>query len=440
MSGLKSPPSSALIAAGFMGALLFVIYFGNFIDLLFITTFNESMPGKILKNVYLTGPLFLMLGWLYRGRATVTASDKRLYVYLLLVMVLTVTRLPPLRATTLDNLQILLLFPLLYFIGRGLAVFFGDNAGETLMRAHVLLLMPIFVFGICEAYLIPHFWAHFDLFGYYETKVSRDFWVPSYGVPRSWLSWDLVKYGLGGMRRMVSVIMEPVGIGRVMAIGAVFVLFFPEVFKVKPWVRYWLGAAFIAGGLMAVSKSFVFVVGFFALATKFGLKIVVGGMVALIALLYGLVVLGLGRYVGPSALNHFSSVYYALTAVMKRPWGGGVGIDYVKNVFDVMGGEGTSLLAVRSEGAVMVFILLFGWLGLLIYGMLFWSFLPVLERQDETIRKVGMLALVVLCSSVFARSAFSAVGSGVVFMVLGAKVAQDDRGDTIGRAKDFVLG
>ncbi len=413
----RSSRTAALAVCGF---LLLVIYLGNFFDLLFITFLDKDLPGKVLKNLYLVVPLLLPVSWLYWGRVSLNIVDTRWIIYLGFLAILALGFSAGDGSSTFGNLRLLLVFPIFYLIGKSLYLLFGYQALRILVTFHIGAVFLIFLVGLIEVAAGQQFWAQFDVFDYYASKVDRDFWQSNFGVPRSWVSWDLVPYIGRGVRRMVSLVLEPAGIGRLFAVATIMVLYFRDLVPFNLYTRTALFMIFVVGGLMTVSKGFIFLVAFYAVAHHINIKQAILVFVSVIGAMILLVMSGQSAILGPSFLNHLSNIYFVLEALYNNPTGFGISVDHVASVSDAVNAPEDGRLAVRSEGGIMVFALLFGWLGILLYALLFRVVMLPKIVCPSLLRRVVLLAFTVLLSSTIAHSAFSAVGSGLVFMLLGA--------------------
>lgn len=428
LSQLNRPISTNKPSVALLSILLLLgsIYTGNFIDLLFITIAKLEIPGKVIKNFYIIVPIFLILASIGKGRIAINVSDRKMIYYLLFLIILSIVIKNKGGNDAVDNLRMLIVFPLFYFIGKTLYSVFGKYALGSLAKSHFILMWAIIIIGVIEISFNDLFWRNLDVYNYYASKVDRDFWNPDFSVPRAWVSWDLENYVGTGVRRMVSMIMEPAGIGRLIGISLILTIYFNDLMRFKRSSQAALVVIFTLCGLLTISKGFLFLVALYAIAYKFGIRYFFPFFLSLVFIIFSIIATGHGNLLGPSALNHLSNVYYALDALRNNPLGLGIGVEHVASVLEAVDQDNIdNSLRVRSEGGVMVFVLLFGWFGLLLYATLFFTSMIPSHKSSPLLYKTSLLCFIVILSSIFAHSAFSAVGSGLVFMLYGALASHE---------------
>lgn len=401
--------------------MLFVFVFtANIIALCFFTLADIDAPISILKYlIAILIPISLLGGV---GRGNFLTSNKYFFLYLLIASFLTIRSLfiSDFNASNfIQNIQFIFVIPLSYYIGVSLNSYAGVMPEKLILRISILVGITAALFGFLMLIFHDSIWGSFNLQDYYVVVMgSDDPIIEPYDLPRSWVAWDLANYNDGvPFIRMVSYFAEPVGFGRFMGLCVIF-LALPMAEYLGNY-RYVLMLLFFLCVIYSLSKGALIVAALWLLCRQVGPKFT---MVA--AFLFGLMIfyilsLGYGDLLSSSVVSHFSSVFVGVNSLFSEPFGFGINVNDALLAWDLGVGE-NDFLHSRSEGAFALFSIFYGIPGLICYFLLFVACYPRTSYQEDVmLRGVSALCFAIMLSSVFSHSAFSLVGSGLAFMLLG---------------------
>lgn len=398
--------------------LFLYIFIANFLALVLYSVSDILIPVSFSKYlIFVFLPLVVLC-----GHATkVFIGEKYLTTYIgltLLFSIITFKSFPNLIANISQNIQFLLLIPFSYLTGKSLGIIYGKNVALRISQLSVFVAVFAILIGIIIQFFSDEFWGLFNLYGFFVNALgSDDPIIYPWMLPRSWVAWDLVGILGEPFLRMTSFFVEPVGLGRL--IGGVFLLVYFNPFRIRVINRICYLVLLSVGVFLTLSKSAIIIILFGIILEKFGTKFLLLFVLVLIFLLFTLLESGYGYLLGTSVVNHFSNIFIGLQSIYNFPFGYGIGVDDVTVVRQLPLGN-LAFLNEKSEGGFAIYSILFGCLGLLLYALLFAAFIPSKHTNHYPLKIFQIMAFVTILSSIFAHSAFSLVGAGFIFLILGA--------------------
>ena len=318
----------------------------------------------------------------------------------------------------LQNLQFVFVFPLCYLIGIGLVIFLGSCAATGLLLLYFRFAIVALFFGFVETFLGKSIWDSVDLYSFFYYSMGfLDPMSPVFGLPRSWVSWDFVFFLNNGVVRMVSFFVEPVGFGRFVGIGIIVGWYLRKNLIISKQLYLFFLFFSVVALILCVSKGGFVTLAIFIFLTRFGViatsSLFVGLAGVSVLLLFG----GSLEALGPSVANHLSSFVNAIVTVVDNPMGQGVSsndVEFANEMIEIS----NDFVTAKSEGGLALFSIFFGFLGFVCYLWMIYLVAPKNEADDE-LEFVQAGCFSVLLSGIFAHSAFSIVGAGFVFIMLG---------------------
>lgn len=404
---------------------MITVCFGNLVGVISASIFDSGGDlNKIKYMVCIACPLSLLAV----SRAFRSHSREAIVVGLFVVVVAAeaVHALMKVGAgdgQLMEHLQFLLAMPLIFLTGYGLASYV--DAGRLLSSLCKLwtgFALLAALYGFLEMSLGSTVWGQLNLRAYYlQTGMPGD-WVGATGLPLSWWSWDLVWFFGDSIRRMVSYFMDPVGLSRFF--GIYLCLYFGRFIKRTP-ISLLASILSCVGMALTIAKGGVFIVFVYMICRicKERITTIVVGLFMALAIM--LVASGHGKIMGPSFLNHVSSIVYSSNVVSDAPFGRGMSVDDVQAMRGIVSDDIDSGFKVETEGSLSLYVVIMGYVGLALYISLFYAFFP-LRRDSDEIHSLKQIVYVILLSSIAAHSAFSIVGGLILLLPLGVYVGQRD--------------
>lgn len=393
--------------------LIVPITLSNFLSLVFVSLFDSAFGLMYVKYLAL---IFSPFG-IYKLTTVFFVLQKSksqlVLLYLIIVLPYLIYKYTGL-GNALGNLQFLLTFPLLILSGVGVGLFV-KNFKLFFTKLNGLLLNLFLLFGFFEWMLGEIFWDNFSLKNYYFYIGFGDAWNLEYDLPRNWVSWDLLGILGGGVERMVSVFIEPVGWGRYVAVSLIIGFIFNDKLVKNPITIVFA----IAAILLTISKGGVVLVLIYLVGVILKPKLQIILVISSYTLVIFLIGIGYGGILGPSIVNHGSSVIYAFQILLDYPIGQGIYIDHVNEIYDLVEQDNDNF-TVRSEGSLALYSIMCGVAGMLMYFILFYITFPKSKISD--VYCIELLCFSILLSSIAAHSAVSIIGSGIPFILFGYNI------------------
>lgn len=403
------------------------IYLANFISLVFYTTFGVA--GKLAYTKYAITLVILdgFVNMLYSS--TIRAylrqdSFIKLFAWLLLMILITFPAQAVDVNNFLQNFQVVMVFFIMYLAGVSIYLRVSDGFIPLIVNMYITVFWISVGFGLVEIIVGDYFWSYWHLAEFYrEVMGFDDVLAAGRDIPRAWISWDLYAAFNIGIRRFVSFFIEPVGYGRFLGVAIILSYWRYRsgyCSKMSFSVVFCVAMSIL---IISINKGGILIVVMFFFAIYIGVKVLVIGFTLLASLLLISLFSGQAEILGPSVVNHASSVVQAYNIISQYPMGMGLNVD------DVMLVKQESLVdndhvEDKSEGGLALFCIFFGVPGFVFYMM----FLYVLYSKGRISNDIFYFTTACLCvmlSGIFAHSAFSIVGSGVLFMILGWLKAQE---------------
>lgn len=403
----------------FLFVFVLMIYVCNMLAIVFQTAFGFGAKISFLK--YSLVLVLVVLPFCVFKFRDLRVNKKFLAIVLYFLCCAPYLFLGGEFSSLINNAQFVFSLPLFVLVGltMGLAL---SVSSRFLVNAQCLIVLFLIIFGFIEWSLSGYFWGGMDLKEYYYGIGYVDGWNSEYELPKNWVSWDLLGLIGTGVPRMVSFISDPVGWGRVLAVTLILSWIYGVRFFNNPIVIF-LSLLCMA---LTISKGGFLLIFLFYFGVIFGVFYQVAGVLFGLVVLIATVEAGFGHYLGPSVVNHLSSVYYAFDIISLKPLGNGLAVDHVSHIYDLIS-EAEEGFSVRSEGSLALFSIMMGGVGVLVYSILFFISFPRIEKGRDMSESyyISLLCFSVMLSSLAAHSAFSIVGSGVCFILLGLSLSKE---------------
>lgn len=393
----------------------------NFLGLLFYSTASIELPISYLKYAIAILPFLLLFkkDGLYRSEKFYKDPIFVYTVFSVMLIAFSVLRSGLILSNFTQNIQVLLVLPLSYFFGRGLGAIIGKERDYLIVGMIITLAIIAAVFGIIEYSLGKYFWDAFSLYDYFFYGMGlTDPLLPGVNLPRSWISWDFMAINDGnGVARMVSFFVEPIGFGRFMGLALIlFWIYRNRLARLRSFLKFCIFCLILTGVVLSYSKGAVLVFVVWLIGRRFGMKFAGLFFGALAAVVIALILQGTS--ISNPVVSHASSVFVGIESIKANILGFGISVNDVKiaylfthNLHDV--------LNAKSEGGFALYAIFFGIPGVMLYLYLFKGFWPYEKERDFYLFELKVLGVAILFSSIFAHSAFSLVGSGMAFMLIG---------------------
>lgn len=402
--------------------LIPLIFFSNFIALTLFSTYSTGASIAYFKYsvAIIFVPVFLYS--LFKARyLTQIIRDPIAYIAALTIFAILVSfNNSPLNVSNvLQNLQFCLIIFAAYYTGWALSKITNESY-LIIVKTTLAISFIAVIFGFIELTFGEIVWSGFNLEAYFRLVMGFDAPLdPLQGLPRSWISWDLAGLTGNPVRRMVSFFVEPVGFGRFIALCLLlsFLLYLKNIISTRKIIL----SALIFGMclILSLSKGGILLVLTFMFGWLFGVRLLLAITLTVSVMLVMLLVSGNAQILGPSVINHLSSVVHINQIVNAKPLGLGINVNDVEIVRRLVVNTNDEVED-KSEGGLALYVILFGYLGLLIYSSFIYTFYKKITNASSVDEKFfSLFALCIMITGVFAHSAFSLIGSGIPLIILG---------------------
>lgn len=322
-------------------------------------------------------------------------------------------------ANIMQNLQFCLIIFVAYYTGWALSKLTNES---YFIAIKVTLAVCVFAvgFGVIEFLLGEFIWNLYNLEAYFRIVMGFESPLdPLHGLPRSWISWDMAGITGQPIRRMVSFFVEPVGYGRFLALNTILAFFLYLKGKLSLRMLLIIKSVLIACIILNVSKGGILLLLTFYVGWFLGARILLVAVFGASFFLVSLLISGQAQVLGPSVVNHLSSVVHIGQILNAKPLGLGVNVDDVEVIRRLVNNT-SQFVEEKSEGGLALYVILFGYLGLLIYAQFIRCFYKMTNYSISLEQKFfALYGLCIMFTGIFAHSAFSLVGSGIPLLILG---------------------
>lgn len=319
----------------------------------------------------------------------------------------------------MQNLQFCLIIFVAYYTGWALSKLTNESYFVAIKVTLVVCVLAV-SFGVIEFLFGELIWSFYNLEAYFRIVMGFEAPLdPLNGLPRSWISWDMAGITGQPIRRMVSFFVEPVGFGRFLALNTILAFFLYLKGKLSLRKLLIIKSILFTCIILNVSKGGILLLLTFYVGWFLGARILLISVIGASFLLVSLLISGQAQVLGPSVINHLSSVVHIGQIVNAKPLGLGVNVDDVEIIRRLVNNT-SQFVEEKSEGGLALYVILFGYLGLIIYAQFIRYFYKT-TRESLTLEKkfFGLYGLCIMFTGIFAHSAFSLVGSGIPLLILG---------------------
>lgn len=397
------------------------VYLANFISLIFYTAFGTA--GKLAYTKYAIAVIvvdgFIHLFYSKALRFYIFQDQfVKLLAWLLIMVIVTLPTQAFDLNNFLQNIQVVMVFFVMYLVGVSIYIRMPNGFIPLIVSIYMAIYWFSVAFGLVEIIVGDYFWSFWHLAEFYrEVMGFDDVLAVGRDIPRAWISWDLYAAFNVGVRRFVSFFIEPVGYGRF--VGVAVILSYWR-YKSGYCSKYNFGLVLCVALsilIMSINKGGILMVAMFFFAIFVGVKMLLLGFAALASILLLALISGQAEILGPSVVNHASSVVQAYNIVSQYPLGLGLNVDDVMLVKQESQLD-NDYVEDKSEGGLALFCIFFGIPGFIFYMFFVYS-LFLVGRKSGDVFYFSTACLCVMLSGIFAHSAFSIVGSGVLFIIFG---------------------
>ena len=283
-----------------------------------------------------------------------------------------------------------------------------------IMRYYVKVCVIAVTVGIVDMIFGVVFWSQLGLSEYAALKNNLDYMRD--GMYRSFYTYDFLGLKL---RRMASILVDPVILGQLFGIGFLFAFFSDGLFKKKAH-KYLCSLYIFIGLILTFAKGGIII-------AVFSSCILLGKVAKKKIVSYGLLFLGICVFViftldsieaGHSGSNHVNGLISGIESLFSYQLGRGIGGG--GNLADLYGGfENNSVPGDESYvGTVMAQM---GWIGL-IMNLLFWCKFFKNVRNTYVGKDINIIntACVVLFLTSFINFTAISFNSCFIYIILGA--------------------
>lgn len=242
----------AIFTRGY-GALLFVfalICLQNIIGIIIAGIGSQSLSQLLVlyKELVVYGTVAIAV-LLFHARPL--RQNKTLCIFLVLLFVFFIIGENSIYAK-LANLRSILTPIVLFLFGACLVV--NSTKLISFLKVVIVCGFAMSVFGLVECYVLDSsFWTDIGIAQFYQAK-GFDTWLSAKGLPAQFYSYDFYQFIGTGVRRMASLLAEPIAFGHLMALCFAVLLYDrDEIIKNRPIKTVFL-AAFALVVFMSLSK------------------------------------------------------------------------------------------------------------------------------------------------------------------------------------------
>ncbi len=301
-----------------------------------------------------------------------------------------------------------------------LFVLFGESCELSqkdfteIVRFFVICCVIACLFGLVEIATGNKIWNVLGLKRYASLKGIAERRLKN-GVLRSFYSYE---FGGKSMRRMASVLVDPVILGELLALALVLVMFCKDIFRSKSikWLCTGLFAVcllltFAKGGILIVMISFAVLIGRTMKSKALQFLCTMGILVAAAAYLV------YSTTIGSSGVAHMKGLITGFQAMMEHPFGTGIGS--AGNMADAYGGYGVNNVA-GDESYIGSLMAQVGWIGVAMNAWLFAHFFRKTNLagiQSENALIVNVLNVGLLVTSFVNYTAISFTSCFLFFIL-----------------------